>query len=236
MQVKASSIWSDDTFLYARIYGEGRPLLLLHGNGENHQILDAQIRHFSSFRQVIAMDTRGHGKSGIGTSSLNFNRIAKDIIRVLDYLNIESAQIIGFSDGGNLALYTAKHFPHRVDEMVIVGANFSPEGMLPEVLKETIREYRIQRIVGHLLPALRKKAAITNLMLEKLGLRKEDLSSIKQPVLVVAGSHDMILESHTQELARLLLNGTVTIIPDASHFLMMEKPEEFNRLASDFLN
>ncbi|WP_277630458.1 alpha/beta fold hydrolase [Atopococcus tabaci] len=236
MQARALSIWSNDTFLYARIYGKGRPLLLLHGNGETHQILDAQIRYFSSFRQVIAMDTRGHGKTGAGSGTLTFHRIANDIIRLLDYLNIESIQIIGFSDGGNLALYTAKHYPYRVNEMVIVGANFSPDGMLPKVLKETVWEYRMQRVMGTLIPAIRKKAAVTNLMLDELALRREDLPTIQQPVLVVAGSQDMILESHTHELAKLLPNGRANIVPGASHFLMMENPEEFNRLASDFLN
>lgn len=235
MNGKGVSVWSKDTFIYAEVYGTGRPLLLLHGNGEDHQILEHQIRYFSSYRQVIAMDTRGHGKSGIGKQRLTFKQIASDIIRLLDYLKISNVQVIGFSDGGNIALYMARQYPERMNEMVVVGANYDPTGMRPDILEETNLTHHLQTLMGSFSQTFRKKAAVTNLMLKELNLKESDLMEIYQPVLVVAGENDMILDGHTHALANLLPNSGVTIVADATHFLMMENPDEFNQIAATFL-
>ena len=123
--------------LHCRIGGMGKPLLLLHGNGEDYTIFQRQIDYFKAFYTVIALDTRGHGKSIKKQDTLIFEAFVNDIETVLDYLHIEKTAIIGFSDGGNTALLFAQHFPEKVSKLVIVGANTEPEGMKKvELLKE----------------------------------------------------------------------------------------------------
>ena len=103
--------------------GRGKPLVLLHGNGEDSSYWKAQIPEFTRFFRVIAVDSRGHGASEAGTRGLSFELMAQDLKTLLDTLGIQKAHILGFSDGGNLAIKFALMFPTYVDKLILTGAN-----------------------------------------------------------------------------------------------------------------
>ncbi|MFR4973240.1 MAG: alpha/beta fold hydrolase [Butyricicoccus pullicaecorum] len=96
-------------------FGQGEPLVLLHGNGEGSEYFAKCIPYLSRFYRVIAVDSRGHGKSERGEGKLNFDRMAEDLRMVFDGLGLEKAHMLGFSDGGNLAIKFTLLYPQRVD-------------------------------------------------------------------------------------------------------------------------
>ena len=100
--------------LYYEIYGSGEPLVLLHGNGGNIEGLKYQIEYFSKQYKVIAMDCRGRGKSELGKDNLTYMQMTQDLVSLLDYLNLDSAYIIGRSDGGIIGLLMGIYFPQKV--------------------------------------------------------------------------------------------------------------------------
>lgn len=228
-------IRSEDVYLYCRVLGVGEPLLLLHGNGEDHQIFEQQLLHFSKKFKVIALDTRGHGCSNHGKKPLTFQRMAQDILVVLRYLKLSKATIMGFSDGGNLALYFASHYPEMVNKLIVVGANYKVDGLEKKTLTEVKRDYILFAILSIFSLKAERKKQVIDLMWHQLDLKPADLITIEAPTLVVAGEHDVIEESHTKKLHRLISTSKLVIVPKASHFLMIEKYKEFNQLVEDFL-
>ena len=109
--------------------GQGTPLILLHGNGDSHAYFEHQMEAFSKHFRVIAVDTRGHGASPRGTAEFTLLQFARDLNDFMDELGIEKAHVLGFSDGGNIALLFALHFPHRVLRLVSDGADLDPSGV-----------------------------------------------------------------------------------------------------------
>lgn len=113
--------------------GRGKPLILLHGNGEDHTYFDKQIDFFSTTRRVIAIDTRGHGLSPRGTEPFTVKQFADDLYCFFLAHNITKADILGFSDGGNIALLFAIDYPDFVDKLILNGANLNRKGLIPSV-------------------------------------------------------------------------------------------------------
>ena len=108
--------------------GEGKPLLLLHGNGESLEFFQGQIDHFSKEYHVIAMDSRAHGKTPRGEAPLTIRQMAEDVKGFLAELGIEKTDIIGWSDGGNIGLILAMQNPEIIDHLAICGANLELSG------------------------------------------------------------------------------------------------------------
>ncbi|WP_350466969.1 alpha/beta hydrolase [Carnobacterium sp.] len=233
--MKGVSIKTEDGNLYCSVSGVGDPLLLLHGNGEDHQIFEQQVSHFSKDFQVIALDTRGHGRSDHGKGVLTFQKIAQDILSVLRYFNLSKVNIMGFSDGGNLALYFGSHYPEKVNKLIVIGANYKVNGLKKDSLTEVKRDYVLLTVLGSFLLKAAKKRQIIDLMWHQLDLSSADLMAIEAPTLIVAGEDDVIEESHTRKIHELVINSELMIVPKASHFLMVEKYEEFNQFATEFL-
>lgn len=120
---------TDKGTLYYQVGGKGDALLLLHGNGESSDIFAQQFPFFTKHFRVIALDTRGHGKSDLGVERLTFKQIATDILALLDKERIQRIHVLGFSDGGNLGLYLAAHHPDRIASLVAMGANYEADGL-----------------------------------------------------------------------------------------------------------
>ena len=122
-------------------HGSGEPLVLLHGNGEDSSYFEHQIAFFQDRYRVIAVDTRGHGKSPRGTAPLTLNQFADDLSAFMDELDIASAHILGFSDGANVAMLFALAHPTRVKSLVLNGGNLFPEGLTEQTRREIDEEY-----------------------------------------------------------------------------------------------
>ena len=128
-----------DIKLNYREQGDGYPLILLHGNGEDSSCFRHQLEYFSKEYRVIAIDTRGQGESPRGTAPFTFEQFAQDLEDFMDEHGIFRANILGFSDGGITALIFALTRPERVNKLILNGANLDPEGVV-EPLRTKIQE------------------------------------------------------------------------------------------------
>jgi len=220
----------DNIKLHYTEHGSGEPLILLHGNGEDSSYFERQITFFQNRYRVIAVDTRGHGKSPRGTAPLTLNQFADDLRAFMDELNIASAHILGFSDGANVAMLFALAHPTRVKSLILNGGNLFPEGLTEQTRREIDEEYE-QAVAANdesLLELLR-------LMIDEPHIDPVQLSELSMPTLVVAGTDDMIEETHTRLIAESIPNAQLAII-EGTHFVAFENSDAFNRVVSEFLS
>lgn len=220
--------------LYYVEKGAGSPLVLLHGNGESHEIFKAQIEDFARIRRVIAPDTPGHGRSPRGEGPFTLRRFAEDLAAFLDALGIEKTDILGFSDGGNIALFFALRYPYRVGKLILVGANINPFGMTPGCLGEVAGRWLRDTVSSPFSEAARRSRRLQELMLFQPLIPARALRRIPAPALVIAGTRDLIRERHTRRIARALPRGEMRLL-EGSHFVLQENPGAFNRAVLDFL-
>ena len=215
--------------------GQGKPLILLHGNGEDSSYFVYQVAYFSRFYRVIAIDTRGHGQSPRGTAPFSIQQFAEDLRGFLDQHDIPKAHILGFSDGGNIALTFALHYPERVDRLILNGANLFPAGVKSTVQLPIVLGYHTASLFAKRSPKAKENAALLGLMVKEPNIRPEELNGLTVPTLVIAGTKDMIRESHTRLIARSLPNARLVLLP-GDHFIANKEPAAFNRAVRDFLN
>lgn len=217
------------TFAYEES-GSGSPLILLHGNGGSGSDFVLQMDYFSKSRRVITVDTRGHGKSPRGTAPLSFPQFAEDLRAFMDEQKLDSADILGFSDGANTAILFAAENPERVHRLVLCGACITPKAVKRSVQIPIIIGYKI----ASLLPGGGANAEILGLMVNDFGITEEHLQRIQAETLVLAGTKDMIAESHTKMIADTIPNAKLQFI-EGDHFLPMKRAEEFNEAVEAFL-
>ncbi len=224
----------DGASLHYEDTGEGEPLLLLHGNGEDLHYFDKQIPVFAQRYRVIAMDTRAHGKSTHGEGELRFERLADDAAALLKHLGIKSAHLLGYSDGGNTAMLFALRHPEMVRSLILNGANADPSGVKLFWRILTWISYWLLFLFAQFSESAGYRREITGLMVSQPHLTSVSLSAIRMPALVVVGQHDMIRASHSRMLARNIRHAKLVVIPGAGHAAARKKPEIFNRIALDF--
>ena len=210
-------------------HGSGEPLILLHGNGEDSSYFEHQIAFFQDRYRVIAVDTRGHGKSPRGTAPLTLNQFADDLSAFMDELDIASAHILGFSDGANVAMLFALAHPTRVKSLVLNGGNLFPEGLTEQTRREIDEEYEQAVATND-----EDQLELLRLMIDEPHIDPAQLSELNKPTLVVAGTDDMIEETHTRLIAESIPNAQLALI-EGTHFVAFENPDAFNRVVSEFL-
>ena len=223
-----------DIRLHSLRRGGGPPLLLLHGNGEDGSYFTHQMEFFSASRTVFALDTRGHGKSPRGTAPFTMEQFARDLLEFMDGEGLRQADLLGFSDGGNIALTFALAHPERVRRLVLNGANLDPSGVKPHVQLPIVLGCKIASRFAGRSPQARLRAEILGLMVEEPHIPPEALEHLTVPTLVIVGTRDMIRDAHSRLIAQRLPNGRLAVIP-GSHFIAARNPEAFNRAVADFL-
>ncbi len=209
--------------------GSGDVLILLHGNGEEHKNFSAQIEFFSHSFRVIALDTRGHGGSPRGEKPFTISQFADDLFDFMKEKGIEKANILGFSDGGNIALIFALRHGDMVDRLILNGANLFNDGCKKSVNKWIENEYNLALSRGD-----KSTADLMALMIFEPNLKVEDLKELKMPVLVIAGTNDMILKNHTRLIAHSIANSKLVFI-EGDHFIAYKNPVAFNVAVENFL-
>lgn len=212
--------------------GSGFPLLLLHGNGESGDYFAHQIDEFARFYTVYAVDTRGHGRSPRGTAPFTISQFADDLLEFMDEQKIEKAHILGFSDGGNIALTFALRHPERVGRLVLNGANLDPSGVKPSVQVPIVLGYRLASLFK--VPKARANAELLGLMVNEPRIDPKKLAALAIPALVIVGSRDMIKASHSRLIADSLPKGRLATI-EGDHFIANKRPAQFNRAVLEFL-
>ena len=214
--------------------GAGDALILLHGNGESLDYFAGQLDFFARFYRVIALDTRGHGASPRGSAPFTIRQFAEDLRAFMDERGIDSAHILGFSDGGNIALSFALKYPQRVRKLILNGANLDPLGVKLHVQIPIVLGYHLARLFAGKRPEARKKMELLGLMVNEPHFAPQDLRKLELPVLVIAGDRDMIRDGHTRLIADSLPNARLAILR-GNHFIANQRPEEFNRVVAEFL-
>ncbi|MDR0346794.1 MAG: alpha/beta hydrolase [Coriobacteriales bacterium] len=232
-------IRNDDAALYYEVHQsteDNAPLLiLLHGNGEDMHIFDGHIEPLLPYYDVIAVDTRGQGKSSKGSRPLSYELFAEDLFTLINKLQIGNFLLLGFSDGGNTALELALRHQERVAAMILVGANLFPDGMTAITRRGLQLLATGQRLKGFL---TRKESAnkdLVRLMLEHPHIEPQQLEKITVPTLVINGERDIIKDEHSSLIAASLPNARRVVIPGAGHFVMKDAPAEFDRAVLEFL-
>ena len=214
--------------------GQGQPLILLHGNGESCDYFEHQIAYFSKQYHVIALDTRGHGQSPRGEKPFTIQQFAEDLHDFMDENGIEKAVILGFSDGGNIALTFALKYPERVEKMIVDGANLFPSGVKPLYQWPIEIGYRIAKMFSKKSDKALRNAEMLGLMVNEPHIEPSELSHLTMPVLVVAGTKDMIKDSHTRLIYKNLPNAQLNII-EGNHFVANKNADAFNKVVDEFL-
>ena len=190
--------------LYYEIHGEGQPVILLHGNGEDSGIFDALIPSLSQKYKVYAIDSRSHGKSE-PVKPIHYTDMAEDIACFIKENNINNPMIYGFSDGGIIALLIAVKYPELLAKIAVSGANISPKG-----LKLWVRLY-----IWIVFAFTRNDKF--RLMLREPDLKPDDLSKIEIPTLVLAGQRDFVKNKHTKLIAQSIKNSELKILRGENH-------------------
>ncbi len=214
--------------------GTGFPLILLHGNGEDSSYFEHQMEPFSQYFRVVAIDTRGHGQTPRGTMPFTIRQFADDLLAFMDEHAIDRAHILGFSDGGNIAMVFALAHPERVKRLILDGANLDASGVKRRIQVPIEIGYRVARLFARMSPNAKKNAEMLGLMVNDPNVNAEELSRIQSPTLVVAGDKDMIKDKHTRLIAKSIPRAELSVIP-GNHFVANQKPEAFNEVVLRFL-
>ena len=214
--------------------GKGDVLILLHGNGEDTSYFVHQIEYFSRFYRVIAIDTRGHGLSPRGTAPFTIGQFAEDLHNFFAQHNIKKANILGFSDGGNIALTFALRYPDMVQKLILNGANLNPQGVKRRYQKPIEEAYKRYVTNSDGNERYKKKAELYGLMVNEPNFAPEDISALNIPTLVIAGKDDMIKTTHTKLIAKSLPCAQLSII-EGDHFIANGNAELFNSVVYNFL-
>jgi pimeloyl-ACP methyl ester carboxylesterase len=220
--------------MYYEMYGEGEPLLMLHGNGQSISAFMNQVEDFSKKYKVIIVDCRERGKSTYDkTKELTFDIQVEDLKQFLDQQNIKKVKILGWSDGGILAILMALKYPDLIDKIACSGANIFPEGLKDEEMKD-LKQSLAQLIKENKDHKNDVYIDLYNLDLKYPNLKYEDLKAIQCPSLIMAGDKDVIKTEHTVKIAESIPKGQLAIIPNSTHSVVVEKPDLFNSLVIDF--
>ena len=215
--------------------GTGFPLILLHGNGEDSTYFEHQTNAFSDRFRVIALDTRGHGKSQRGSAPFSLDQFADDLFDFMNSHSIQRAHLLGFSDGANIALSFVLKHPERVGKLILNGGNLRPWGVKFFVQLPVVLGYGIAKMISLFDKKAVPKAELLGLMVTQPHFDAASLAKLNIPTLVIAGTNDMIRDCHTREIHASIPGSELAIIP-GDHFVAHGNPDAFNRRVLEFLN
>lgn len=220
-----------DIQLHYTLVGEGPVLILLHGNGEDSSFFESQIEEFSRDFCVCAIDTRGHGLSPRGEAPFTLFQFADDLLHLMDELEIGEADILGFSDGANIAMIFALQHPERVRRLILNSGNIHPRGLKRFLSRSIMRDYKAA-CAGSDEDSLRQKELL-ELMIREPHIAPAELAKLTMPTLVIAGDLDIIKPEHTRLIARSIPNSRYAVIP-GGHDIANRQPMAFNAVVRTF--
>ncbi|KHD44447.1 hypothetical protein NC01_07380 [Streptococcus uberis] len=226
---------SDGTPLYYQLIGQGKPLLMIHGNGGSHHYFKGQLADFSEHFQLILVDCRARGLSGNASHHLTFPQMVADFKELLDFLEIDQVAILGFSDGANIALQFACTHPQRVTELVLNAPNTVFTGTRLSNQFHSVLKFIPAYLKKHRSEKAYQKYLITKLLFANLKLDLEDFQVLTMPTLVIVGQNDMIKLKHSQMLAKTIPNCQLIEVPGMRHTFAKNFPQVFNTLVFPFL-
>ncbi len=224
--------------MYAEIYGEGQPLLFIHGNGGSIAAFTNNIPYFSKKYKVIIADSRSQGKSADTGDSLTYEMMADDYAALLSEMKIDSANVIGWSDGGINGLLLAIRHPEKVKKLAVTGANLQPDSnaVFQEVWDIVEPEY--QKLKKKTVRSAEEKNGwkLLQLLHDQPHIPTSELGKIACPVLVIGGDHDVIKEDHTMQIYHSIPKAYLWILPNSGHSTPVVYKDIFNTTVDDFFS
>jgi len=237
----------DGIKIYYETYGQGTPLLLLHGGLGSIAHFEYNIESLASENLVIAVDSPGHGRSS-HTDSLSYPLLSDYVSKFIDYMELDSLNVMGWSDGGVIGLILAANRPDKVKKLIAIGANSRLDGMNPEIIewikndmlaymksdKEFLESYKSlspepDRLGSFLMNSQK-------MWLSDSYVSTNQLNSIDIPTMLLQGDRDLIKIEHVTDIYKSMVNSQLCILPNASHYVLQEKPDIVNQIAIDFFN
>jgi pimeloyl-ACP methyl ester carboxylesterase len=211
--------------------GTGSPVLLLHGGGDSGEHAYAkQLDFLASHHRLVAPDQVGQGHTPDVPGALSYRAMSEDTAALLVSLGLERVDVIGFSDGGILALMLAIRYPQLLRRIVISGVNIAPRGLSAQFL-EGLRAQQTTS-PGTLDERL---AALWLTSPTEADIDPRALAKIAQPTLVICGDRDVITLEHTLEIYRALAHGELCILPGTGHTTFSDRPEWLNPIIGEFI-
>jgi pimeloyl-ACP methyl ester carboxylesterase len=234
----------DGAQIYYRTFGAGRPVILLHGGLANGDYWGNQVPALiEAGYQAILIDSRGHGRSSRDARPYTYELMESDVVAVMDRLGIDRAAVVGWSDGAIIGLVMALKNPERLTRVFAFAANMDSSGVKPDAesnptfarfMVQAGTEYATMSPTPADYPTFAQ--AVEHMWDTEPNYTAAELARIKIPVAIADGDHDeAIKREHTDYLANTIPGATLIILPDASHFAMLQQPAEFNRAMLAFL-
>ncbi|MCB1670924.1 MAG: alpha/beta hydrolase [Gammaproteobacteria bacterium] len=227
--------------LHYQIFGKGKPVVLLHGGASLSEIFMGQIPELSRHFRVITTDSRGQGRSSRGVLSLTYHTLSADVFQVMDSLGVPKADVVGWSDGGITGLVMTLEHPERIGKLVAISANRTPEGISSGPDSEfdhvpgfiSWLAYRLSSPHPEKWQTLQDELVALWTTLPQI--RLSDLAEIANPVLLIAGEHDIVSIPHLQEMQNAIPDSRLAIVRDAGHDLLIWHSRELNDVILGFL-
>ncbi|HEY1752431.1 MAG TPA: alpha/beta hydrolase [Caulobacteraceae bacterium] len=235
----------DGAQIWFATFGQGPPVILLHGGLASSDIWGGQLPALlAAGYRVVAIDSRGHGRSTRDRRPLSYARMETDVVAVMDFLDLEQASVVGWSDGAIIGLIMAMQDPDRVTRVFAFGANMDVGGLNPLAIfspmagpSEALLRAEYVRDTGSARGFRALSAAVIRMQLTQPNYTSAELAAIHGPQIAIAdGDHDEIISHrHTRYLARTIPGAELIWLPHAGHFAPLQAPDEFNSAMLDFL-
>ena len=208
--------------LYYEKHGQGRPIVLLHGNGEDNSIFDVLIKSLSPSYSVYAIDSRDHGKSS-AVKSLYYSDMMEDVAAFIREMGLDGTILYGFSDGGIIGLLLAIKYPDMLSKLIVSGANISPDG----IKKKWLVLLKINFFFT--------KSKKCKLMLTQPDIKDVDLNKIVTPTVILAASNDVVTDEHTRLIAENIPNSVLSILDGEKHASYVIRSEKLYDIIKPYL-
>ena len=222
--------------MYTETYGQGKPLLMIHGNGGSINNFIYQIPYFSKYYKVIAVDSRGQGKTKDDADSLSYEMMADDFGALLDAMKLDSVYVLGWSDGGINAVLLALRHPEKVSKMAITGTNLWPDNTaifqdVIDLITPSVTEVINKKDKT---PAEKTEAKLGRLLLYEPHIPTTSLHNIIATTLVMGGDNDVIRPDHTLLIHQHIPNSYLWIAPNSGHSAALVYKDDFNKNVHQF--
>lgn len=230
--------------MYYAVYGTGPAVLLIHGGLGYADVWGAQVVDLSKDHTVIVAESRGHGRTTRNADPYSYDLMSSDYLALLDYLKIDKAAIVGWSDGGIIGLDIAIHHPERLTKLFAQAANSKVDGVIPTVMENKTFAAYIDH-AGEVYKRISSTpteydafvAQISNMWATQPNWSDDDLKKITTPTAIALGDHDeAVSREHTDYLAKTIPGAQEIILKDASHFAMIQDPEGYNKAVRAFID
>jgi pimeloyl-ACP methyl ester carboxylesterase len=224
-----------DAQIAYREHGSGPTLILLHGNSESKNIfIQHQLKHFDAFH-TIAIDSRGHGESQSKDTDYSIEQYSNDVIEVCKAKGITRASVVGYSDGGNIALFLAQKAPELFPKIIAISPNYLVSGTTDGAL----RLFRVIRGIMSFASRIgfntKKEMAKLDLMLRDIGVTEDGLGSIRTGMKILYAERELIKEEHIKKIASLIPNASVDKIMGCHHMTILNKREAIETMKAYLL-